>query len=222
LIDLTFRLTRARTHKYTHAQSVKKAWTKDKILISICAGVQLITLTTLLDGESGSGAKVVRVMPNTPCLVTMMAAGYAPNASVTEREADQVGRILGAAGVAYKLPEPLLDAVTGLSGSGPAYVAHLVRDFSDAGVKVGLPEDVSYGLTLQTFRGTAQMLMERKMTPEALKKMVTSPNGTTHAGRQVMEKSNQADIIFRTVLAGTERSKELGATAAAASLKPRM
>jgi pyrroline-5-carboxylate reductase len=189
---------------------VKQGWAPDKILVSICAGVQLVTLERFL----GQDKKIVRVMPNTPAMVGAMAAGFACNSNVEGAEAQLVDQILGSAGVAFKMPEDSIDAVTGLSGSGPAYVAYLVREFATAGELVGLPADVSYGLALQTFAGTAKLLGDKKITPDALIKMVTSPNGTTWAGRQVLEKSNAADIIKKTVLAGTVRSKELGAAAA--------
>lgn len=200
----------------------KPAWNKrTKVLISICAGVTLNTLSTYL----GKSAKIVRVMPNTPCLIGQMAAGYAPKPNVSEEEAATVGRILSASGVAYRLPESSIDAVTGLSGSGPAYVAHLIGEFAKAGEAVGLPKDVSYGLTMQTFKGTSQMLQEKQksgMTTESLKKMVTSPHGTTYAGRQVMEKSNLYDIVEGTVRAGTVRSQELGEEQARALLKAKL
>lgn len=199
--------------------SVRPAWAPAKVLISICAGVTIATLAA----QMPQGAKIVRVMPNTPALVGMMAAGFAPNAACSERDADAVGRILNAGGVAYRFPETLLDAVTGLSGSGPAYVAFLVREFAKGGERVGLAPEAAYGLALQTFRGTAQMLAERKMAPDALIKMVTSPNGTTWAGRQVLEHSDVADVLARTVRAGHDRGVELGEAAAkAAALKPKL
>jgi len=198
--------------------AIKPAWSNSKVLISICAGVQIVTLAALL----GPDAKIIRVMPNTPALVGMMAAGYALNANVNEREADVVGRILNAGGIAYRFPEDMLNAVTGLSGSGPAYVAYLIREFAKAGERVGLAPEVSYGLALQTFRGTSQMLLERKMTPNQLIKMVTSPKGTTYAGRQVLESSDVPEVLFKTVKAGTDRSVELGEAAAKAAMRPKL
>eukprot|EP00727_Mastigamoeba_balamuthi_P008479 m51a1_g4253 putative pyrroline-5-carboxylate reductase (269) ;mRNA; f:211324-212594 len=196
-------------------QDMRGAWANNKVLISICAGVQLCTLEHLLGGE----AKIVRVMPNTPCMVGAMAAGYACNPSVTEEEAALVSKILSSAGVAYRLPESALNAVTGLSGSGPAYVAYLVREFAKAGEAVGLPAEVSYGLALQTFYGTSRLLQQKKMSPDDLIKMVTSPKGTTYAGRQILEYSAVAQVLLDTVKAGTDRSAELGA---AAAIRPKL
>lgn len=188
---------------------VRAAWRaaeNDQVLVSICAGVKLASLAALLP----AGAKVVRVMPNMPCLVAMMAAGYAASETLTDADADAVHRMLSAAGVAYRLPEDMLDAVTGLSGSGPAYVAHLIEAFARAGERMGLPADVAYGLSLETFRGTAELMREKKLDPQELKTIITSPNGTTFAGRSVFEASDVADIVERTVDAGRARSVELG------------
>eukprot|EP00727_Mastigamoeba_balamuthi_P008480 m51a1_g4254 putative pyrroline-5-carboxylate reductase (234) ;mRNA; f:212744-214520 len=127
--------------------------------------------------------------------------------------------ILSSAGVAYRLPESALNAVTGLSGSGPAYVAYLVREFAKAGEAVGLPAEVSYGLALQTFYGTSRLLQQKKMSPDDLIKMVTSPKGTTYAGRQILEYSAVAQVLLDTVKAGTDRSAELGA---AAAIRPKL
>lgn len=188
---------------------VRAAWradANDQVLVSILAGVKLASLAALLP----PGAKVVRVMPNMPCLVAMMAAGYAASATLTPADAAAVHRMLSAAGVAYQLPEDMLDAVTGLSGSGPAYVAHLIEAFARAGERAGLPADVAYGLSLETFRGTAQLMRDRKLNPQELKTIITSPNGTTFAGRNVFEASDVADVVQKTVDAGRARSIELG------------
>ena len=192
-------------------ETVREAWAADnsQILISICAGVKVETLEACLP----PGAKVVRVMPNTPCLVAEMAAGYSVNSNLTEADLDAVHKMLGAAGVVYRLPEALIDPVTGVSGSGPAYVAHLIDAFAKAGEKLGIPADVSYGLTLQTFIGTAELLRQKNMTPDELKKMVTSPNGTTYAGRCVLEASDVSEVIDCTVKATCDRAVELGAPA---------
>lgn len=191
------------------------SWKTSKILISICAGVQIATLASLL----GPRAKIVRVMPNAPCMAGAMAAGFAPNSNLSPEEAKFVGRVLSSAGVAKQVTEDLLDAVTGLSGSGPAYVAYLVREFAKGGEKVGIDADVSYKLALQTFFGASKMMMDKKITPDQLITIVTSPKGTTWAGRQVLEHSDVSDVLCRTVIAGTERSKELGAASKAAAAK---
>ena len=175
------------------------------LLVSIAAGIRISSLESALPD-----ARIVRVMPNTPCLVGAMAAGYANGSRVTEDDRQIVSRLLASAGYAVELPESLLDAVTGLSGSGPAFVARLIGAFTDAGTANGLPRDVAYRLSIATFAGTARLLDERGMTPDELVAMVSSPNGTTVAGRAVLEASDLADVIASTVTAATDRSKELG------------
>ena len=108
------------------------------------------------------------------------------------------------------LKEELLDAVTGLSGSGPAFVARLIEAFTQAGISQGLTTDISTELALQTFKGTAQLLQESGLTPDELVKMVSSPGGTTVAGREVLENSDVKDVLIKTVKRATSRSKELG------------
>ncbi len=175
------------------------------LLVSIAAGIRIATFETALPD-----ARIVRVMPNTPCLVGAMAAGYANGSRVTSEDREVVSRLLSSAGYAVELPERLLDAVTGLSGSGPAFVARLIGAFTDAGAANGLPREVAYRLTLATFAGTARLLDGHAMTPDELVTMVSSPNGTTVAGRAVLEASDIADVIASTVAAATNRSKELG------------
>mgnify|MGYP006291034991 FL=1 len=175
------------------------------LVVSIAAGVRIATLERALPN-----ARVVRVMPNTPGLVGEMAAGYAGGARATADDIALVGRLLESAGVALPMDEGLLDAVTGVSGSGPAFVARLVEAFTDAGVAHGLDRDVAYRLVLQTFSGTARLLDEKGLSPQELVDMVSSKGGTTVAGRGVLESSDYADVIRRTVDAAVARSRELG------------
>jgi len=177
----------------------------DKLVISIAAGVKLKKLEDKL-----KKAKVVRVMPNTPCLVGEMAAGFAVGKKVSDKEIKIVEEILNSAGKAFYLKEDLLDTVTGLSGSGPAFVARLIEAFVEAGQKQGLGKDVATELSIQTFLGTSKLLKESGMTPDELVKIVSSPGGTTVAGREILEKSDYKDIILKTIQRATERSKELG------------
>jgi pyrroline-5-carboxylate reductase len=177
---------------------------KSQLIISIAAGVKIKKLESKLNG------KVVRVMPNTPCLVGEMAAGFAVGKKVTNREIKIVEELLNSAGKAFFLNEELLDAVTGLSGSGPAFVARLIESFIEGGIKCGLNKDIASELTLQTFLGTAKLILESGLAPDELVRMVSSPGGTTVAGREVLEKSNLKDIIIKTVKKATDRSKELG------------
>ena len=177
----------------------------DKLVVSIAAGVKI----SRIEGKLKK-ARIVRVMPNTPCLVGEMAAGFAVSNKVTSGEVKIVEEILSAAGKAFYLKEDKLDAVTGLSGSGPAFVARLIEAFIEAGQKEGLSKDIATELSIQTFLGTAKLLRDSGMSPDELVKLVSSPNGTTVAGREILEKSDYKDIIKKTVERATQRSKELG------------
>jgi len=181
-----------------------KGIVKGKLIVSIAAGVKLSKLETKL-----KNAKVVRVMPNTPCLVGEMAAGFAVGKNVKDKEIKIVEEILNSAGKAFYLKEELLDAVTGLSGSGPAFVARLMEGLIEGGVKSGLSRDIATELALQTCLGTAKLLIESGMTTDELVKMVSSPGGTTVAGREILENSDVKDVLIKTVRRATERSKEL-------------
>ena len=175
-----------------------------QLFISIAAGINLTTLENGLPGK-----KVIRVMPNTPCFVGEMAAGFTLGRECTKEDGILVKKILDAGGVSFPVSEEKLDAVTGLSGSGPAFVAELIQGFIEAGKSVGLDEETSRQLTLQTFLGTAKMLQEG-FSEEQLKEMVTTKGGTTEAGRKVLENSDVRTIIAKTIAAATERSKEMG------------
>ena len=177
----------------------------DRLVISIAAGVAIARIESVL-----TKARVVRVMPNTPCLVGAMAAGYAFGSKVRLPDRKVVQRLLSSAGYAAEVEEQLLDAVTGLSGSGPAFVARLIEAFIVAGEKLGLEPETARNLSLQTFFGTAKLLAETGMEPQTLVDMVSSPNGTTVAGRRVLDTSDYAEVIGETIRAATERSKELG------------
>ena len=176
----------------------------DALVISIAAGVTIARLEQALPR-----ARVVRVMPNTPGLVGEMAAGYACGRRVSAADRRTVLELLRAAGRAVEVEEMLLDAVTGLSGSGPAFVARLMEAFQEAGSRLGLPRETARELALQTFRGTAVLLQETGMEPEALVAMVSSPNGTTAAGRAILEGSDVKEVLIRTVEAAARRSREL-------------
>ena len=177
----------------------------EKLIISIAAGIKLSKLEAKL-----KKARVIRVMPNTPCLVGEMAAGFAAGKKARDQDIKVVKEILSAAGKAYFLKEELLDAVTGLSGSGPAFVARLIESFEEAGKKLGLGKDISRELSVQTFLGTAKLLSETAMSPEELVNMVSSPNGTTVAGREILESSDVREVMIKTISRAAERSKELG------------
>jgi pyrroline-5-carboxylate reductase len=177
-----------------------------KLVISIAAGVTLATLAQWLD----AGARLVRVMPNTPCLVGRGASAFALGPGSTTDDAALVERLLGAVGRAYRLDEKLLDAVTGLSGSGPAFVYVMIEALSDGGVRMGLPRDVALGLAAQTVLGAAAMVLETGEHPGQLKDQVTSPGGTTIAGLQALENGAVRGDLIAAVEAATRRSIELG------------
>lgn len=154
----------------------------EAIVISIAAGVSIETLEKNLPGR-----RVVRVMPNTPCLVGEGAAGFALGSLATEKDRNVVQTIFGAVGVASELKEVLLNAVTGLSGSGPAYVFQFIEALSDGGVRAGLPRAVATQLAAQTVKGAAEMVLQTGKHPGLLKDGVTSPGGTTIAGVEALE-----------------------------------
>ncbi|MFH1626236.1 MAG: pyrroline-5-carboxylate reductase [Pseudomonadota bacterium] len=177
-----------------------------KLIISIAAGVRL----KYIEGKLKSGSRVVRVMPNTPALIGEGAAAISPGSRATEDDLDVVKKIFDAIGTTVVIEEEYMDAVTGLSGSGPAYVFLVVDALIDAGVKVGLRRDTARTLAVQTVFGSAKMLLETGEHPAKLKDKVTSPGGTTIAGLHVMEAGNVRAIIMDAVEAATHRSKVLG------------
>ncbi len=176
------------------------------LVVSIAAG---LALKALADGL-GPERRLVRVMPNTPCLVGASASGYAAGDRATPEDLALVDRLLNAVGRAFRLPEPLLDAVTGLSGSGPAFVYVIIEALSDGGVCVGLPRDVATALAAQTVLGSAKMVLETGLHPGVLKDQVTSPGGTTIAGLHALERGALRAALIDAVDAATRRAMELG------------
>ncbi len=177
-----------------------------KVLISIAAGVSLAAL----ESAAGPMAKVIRVMPNTPAMVHAGASAYALGRLADEPEARMVEQIFGAVGTVSRVSEALLDAVTGLSGSGPAYVYLMIEALADGGVLMGLPRDLSLALAAQTLAGAARMVLETRSHPAALRDAVTSPGGTTIAGLEVLETAGVRAGLMGAVRAATERSRALG------------
>lgn len=181
-------------------------FTRRHLLISIAAGVPTVKLETALP----AGSRVIRVMPNTPALVGASASGFALGKHATKSDGELAQRLLSAVGLAFVLKESLLDAVTGLSGSGPAYVYQFIEALSDGGVAAGLPRDVSTKLAAQTVLGGAKMVLETGVHPGALKDMVTSPGGTTIEGLHELEKGRLRGTVISAVRAAAEKSKKLG------------
>jgi len=176
------------------------------LVVSIAAG---ITLKQLAEGL-GKDRRLIRVMPNTPCLLGASASGFCPNDAANSGDIELVQKLLDAVGKAFRLPEPLLDAVTGLSGSGPAFVYVMIEALSDGGVRMGLPRDVATALAAQTVLGAARMVLESGTHPGALKDAVASPGGTTIAGLHELERAGVRGALMDAVEAATRRATELG------------
>lgn len=176
------------------------------LLISVAAGLDLDWLAR----HAPAGWRVIRTMPNTPALVGEGAAGFACGPGATAADAAIARDLLSAVGSAHELPENLLDAVTGLSGSGPAYAFVIIEALADGGVKAGLPRAVAMELAARTLRGAATMVLETGLHPGQLKDQVASPGGTTIAGLAELERHGLRAALIDAVEAATLRARELG------------
>ena len=196
-----------KTHQLDEAtEPVRDQFTEEHLVISILAGVRLAKL----DEACGRRARVVRVMPNTPALVGEGACGYALGQAATAGDSELVKQLLSSVGIAYEMKENLIDAVTGLSGSGPAYGYTVIDALSDGGVAVGLPREIATRLAAQTMLGAAKMVLETGKHPGELKDMVCSPGGTTIEGMHELEKGGVRSALINAVRASAERAVELG------------
>jgi pyrroline-5-carboxylate reductase len=175
-------------------------------VLSIAAGVTVAQL----EAAAGPGVAVVRAMPNTPALVGAGAAAIAAGSAASDDDLAWAEGVLGAVGTVVRVPEASLDAVTGLSGSGPAYVFLVAEALMDAGVLAGLPRPTAEALVRQTLLGAARLLAETGDDPAALRAAVTSPGGTTAAGVRELERHGVRSALLEAVAAATERSRELG------------
>ncbi len=187
-------------------RQIAPAVTKKKLLISIAAGVSTATIRAAL----GKDARLIRVMPNTPALVLEGVTAIAKAEGLEPGDLDVAGEIFSAVGRVVTLEEDLMDAVTGLSGSGPAYVAIVVESLADGGVKMGLDRITAMTLATQTVLGAARLMLETGLHPGALKDMVASPGGTTIAGIAALEEGGLRHNLIRAVERATHRSRELG------------
>lgn len=189
----------------TVLKEMKGQLKKETIIVSIAAGVPLAAMKEAVGGE----VKLIRVMPNTPCLVGETASAMCLGGSATEDDAEVVRSLFSSVGTIFKVDEKLLSAVTGLSGSGPAYIFVMIEALADGGVLAGLPRDVAQQLAAQTVLGSAKMVIQTGKHPGALKDMVTSPAGTTIAGVHELEKAGVRNAFINAVLAASNRADEL-------------
>ena len=178
-----------------------------KLWISIAAGIRLSALEQAL----GTPSRIIRVMPNTPALVGEGASVFSPNASATEADRAAAESLLSSVGTTWEAPnEEMLDAVTGVSGSGPAYVFLFLEALIQAGQNQGLPREAAEALAFQTVLGAARLAIKSELSPAELRAQVSSPGGTTVAGLAELDRAGFGDAIDRAVRAATNRSRELG------------
>jgi pyrroline-5-carboxylate reductase len=185
---------------------ISAAITAQKLLISIAAGVPTAAIRAAL----GKDARLIRVMPNTPALVLEGVTAIAKGQGLEPGDLDTASELFSAVGRVVVVEEALMDAVTGLSGSGPAYVAIVIESLADGGVKMGLDRVTAMTLATQTVLGTARLLAETGHHPGALKDMVSSPGGTTIAGIAALEEGGVRNTFIKAVERATLRSRELG------------
>lgn len=185
---------------------IREYITPRHLLVSVAAGIS----TAFIEERIGIQCPVVRVMPNTPCLVREGAMVVSGGNYATQDDVDMVMRWLSPLGQVHAAPEKLMDAVTGLSGSGPAYVYLFIEALADGGVLAGLPRPLAAKLAAQTVLGAARMVMESGQHPALLREQVTSPGGTTAAGLLELEDGKLRSALIKAVKAAAERSKELG------------
>ena len=177
-----------------------------KLLISIVAGLSIGGI----EKAAGERFRIIRVMPNTPALVLAGASAFSLGTRATEEDAAAAQKIFGSVGLAVQLKEELLDAVTGLSGSGPAYVYTIIEALADGGVLMGLPRALALQLAASTVAGSAAMVLQSGGHPAALRDQVASPGGTTIAGLEALEKGGLRSALISAVRAATERARQLG------------
>jgi pyrroline-5-carboxylate reductase len=188
---------------------IREALPPKSLVVSIAAGVTLSRLSNELPPRQ----KVVRVMPNTPALIGMGASAYSLGQFASHGDGELVAKLLSAVGAAFEVPETMLDAVTGLSGSGPAFVYSMIEALAHGGTSAGLPAELASELAARTVVGAAQMVLVTGETPAVLRDRVTSPGGTTLAGLAVLQERGFAEGVSAAVSAAANRSAELGRSA---------
>src|SRR3989344_8523506 len=178
---------------------------KNQLIVSIAAWIKINHNASIL-----KKSRVIRVMPNIKCLVGEMAGGFSAGKYATKENIEEVSKLLNVSGIAIQVEENLLDAVTAVSGSGPAFFAYFIKSIAEAGIKKGLKKEIAYQLAAKTALGTGKLLLEMKITPDELISMVASKKGTTEAGLNVLDKYQVKNILEKTVDAAYKRSRELG------------
>lgn len=191
---------------YPVLEEIKDHLIPEKLFISIAAGIRLSAIEKRLQRKS----RVIRCMPNTPALVLEGASALSKGTFATDKDIECARTIFDGVGESVVVKEEMMDTITGLSGSGPAYIFMIIEALSDAGVRMGLSREVSESLTLQTIIGAARLVKETKEHPGRLKDKVASPGGTTISGIHVLERRGLRGILMDAVEAATKRSKELG------------
>lgn len=186
-------------------ESVKGRFTSEHLVVSLAAGVPIARL----EGVLGERQRIIRVMPNTPVFVGAGVTAFAPNAAALLQDVQLVEKLFSAVGMTVQVHESLMDVVTGLSGSGPAYVYMFIEALSDGAVAMGMPRDVALKMAAQTVLGSARMVLESGVHPGALKDAVASPGGTTIAGIHELEKGAFRADVMSAVIAATRRAREL-------------
>lgn len=192
------------------AQSIARHVKDEALVITLAAGVRTVFVESILGGKG----HVVRMMPNLACGVGEGATAFALGGTATDADAILVEELMGSLGRVTKVDEKHLDAVTGLSGSGPGFMAALAQAMIDGGVRSGLPKEVAFKLALQTMKGTAELLLSDGLDPESLYQMVATPGGTTAAGWQVMREREVPQAISDGIVAASKRAAELAEEAA--------
>jgi pyrroline-5-carboxylate reductase len=186
--------------------AIRDAISANSLVVSIAAGITLDRLAAGLP----QGQRIVRVMPNTPCLIGKGASAYALGKHANQADGELVARLLSAVGAAFELTEKLLDAVTGLSGSGPAFVYSMIEALAEGGTAEGMPRQLALELAARTVAGAAEMVLQTGESPDVLRERVTSPGGTTLAGLGVLRERGFSEAVKEAVTAATKRSAELG------------